>query len=81
MMISPGVYAEQLKDKSYRELLQERDELLAYIRTFEENGKKGDRTGKEWQRMPSPDVQYQMDLEYLAAVCLVLAEKYREERE
>ena len=59
----------------------ERDELLAYIRTFEENEKKGDRTGKEWQRMPSPDVQYQMDLEYLAAVCLVLAEKYREERE
>ena len=75
MMVSPEFYVEELKDKSYKELLKKREELLEGIYAFE-NGKIDE---KEFMIIPSPDVKYQMHLEYLGELCKLIAEKYREE--
>ena len=75
MMISPESYVDELKDKSYKELLKNREELLECIYTFE-NGKIDK---KEFMIKPSPDVKYQMHLEYLGELSKLIADKYREE--
>ena len=79
MMISPGVYMEQLKDASYLELIRERDQLIKSIRKFEKNELAGDRSDPDWRYCPSPDVQYQMHLEYLSELCSFMHEKYNSE--
>ena len=79
MMISPEVYVEQLKDASYLELIREREQLIEGIRKFEKNELAGDRSDPEWRYCPSPDVQYQMHLEYLSGLCSFMQEKYNSE--
>lgn len=78
-MISPSYYKEEIQNLSYPEMMKKRDELIASIHAFEKAGKKGDRSGAEWQYFPSPEVVYQMDLEYLAQLLQVMHQKYNEE--
>ena len=78
MMISPGYFAEQMKDYAYPELIRERDELIRYIQEFEKKEMAGDRSDPEWRYSPSPDVRYQMHLEYLAKLCGIMHEKYND---
>ena len=77
MMISPDTYAEMFADKSYAELIKERDELIESIRDFEKNSA----DEEAYMICPSPDVIYQMNLEYLSELCRLIREKYREEME
>ena len=79
MMISPEMFKENLKDKSYMELIRERNRLIRYIRKFEKDEMAGDRSDPGWRICPSQDVQYQMHLEYLAALCGMMKEKYNDE--
>ena len=79
MMISPDSYMEMLKDKSYTDLIQCRDHLITSVRQFEQNERKGDRSDPSWNCRPSPDVVYQMQLEYLSRLCSFMKEKYNEE--
>lgn len=73
MMIAPETFAEMHKDDSYEELLRLRDEFLESIHSFEAAD-----GNIEVKMMPSPDVVYQMDLEYLAKVCELISEKFRQ---
>lgn len=79
MMISPGGYIDELKDADYNTLIEERNQLIDFIVDFEGKEKAGDRSGEEWMIMPSPDVQYQVHLEYLAELCKLMHEKYNED--
>ena len=79
MMISPNHYVETLKDKTYPELIRERDRLIRFMRKFEKDEMAGDRSDPAWRICPGPDVQYQMHLDYLAALCGMMREKYNEE--
>lgn len=79
MMISSEMYAEQFKDATYKEMIKERDGLIRYNRKFEKLEKAGDRSGEEWMIHPQPDVRYQMYMEYLAALLLIMKDKYNEE--
>lgn len=79
MMISPEMYAEQFKDATYKEMIKERDSLIRYIRKYEKLEKAGDHSGEEWMIHPQPDVRYQMYMEYLAALLLLMKDKYNEE--
>ena len=79
MMIGPEGYIDRLKDASYPELIKEREQLLRRITDFEEKEMAGDRSGEEWLIKPSPDVHYQMELEYLGELCRLMAEKYNRE--
>ncbi len=75
MMISPEMFVEMYKDKKYKELLPIRDELIQAIRDFEEETY----DPKEALIDPSPDVVYQMNLEYLGKLCELISEKYNKE--
>lgn len=72
-MISPNGFIEfECKGKTYKELLEIRDELLMGIYDFE-NG----RISSEAKMIqPSPEVMYQMDLEYLGELCKLISETY-----
>lgn len=78
MMISPGGYIDELRDADYNTLIEERNHLIEAITEFERKEKAGDRSGEEWRIMPSPEVQYQMDLQYLSELCKLMYEKYME---
>lgn len=73
MMISPDGYIEELEDKSYINLLKERDLLIREICRFE---KDKDCNGEEWMMCPSPNVIYQMNLQYLGRLCELISKVY-----
>ena len=75
MMISPDMFVDRYRFMKYKELLPVRDELIKSIREFETKT-----YDPEMDRFfPSPEVQYQMHLEYLGKLCLLISEKYNEE--
>jgi hypothetical protein len=74
MMISPYGFIEQYKDCSYKELIEIRDEYLDSIKAYEA----GDISEEAKMICPSPDVIYQSELQYLAELFKLLAEKYSE---
>ena len=74
-MISPESFIEfECKDKSYKELLKTRDSLIREVRAFEKG-----KTSSEIMMDPSPEVIYQMNLEYLGELCKLISEKYNTE--
>ena len=74
-MICPKTAADDLKDKTYAELLEERDEYLEYVREFEAHRDEPiDHT-----ICPTPETRYQWNMEYLGELCKRIAEKYRDE--
>ena len=77
MMISPETYIDELKNKTYKELLKEKDKLLKEISDFE-NNKIAD---EEYNINPSPDVIYQCNLLYLSRLCELIADKFNKEYE
>ena len=62
MMISPVSYIKEQKNKSYKDLLKEKNTLLKEISDFE-NDKISE---EEYNINPSPDVIYQCNLLYLS---------------
>ncbi len=75
-MLSPNAFIElECEGKSYKELLVIRDELLDGIYAFEE----GNISPEAKMICPSPDVIYQMDLDYLGELCKLISETYRKE--
>ena len=72
MMISLEGFIEMNKDKSYKELIKVRDELISDIRSFEAD------PDQKGFIDPSPEVVYQMNLQYLGKLCELIAEKYNQ---
>ena len=79
MMIAPSVYKEGLETKSYPDLMKERDRFITFMHQYEAEEMKGDRSSPAWRCRQSPDVQYQVYLEYLSALCEVMRERYNSE--
>ena len=79
MMSSPEVYVKQFQDATYPELIRERDDLMRFLQEFEKNETAGDRSGEDWEICPTPDVQYQMYLEYVSGLCALMKKRYNEE--
>ena len=82
MMISPFTYIEQIKDKSYKELIKEKNDLIKEIKEFEkgyfEPSKDFD-INEVIIECPSPEVVYQCNLEYLSALSNYMREKFNKE--
>lgn len=78
-MLNPEMYAERFKNASYQEMIKERDSLMLHIRKYEKLEKAGDCSDEEWMIHPQPDVRYQMYMEYLAALLLLMKDKYNED--
>ena len=62
MMISPQGYIEEHKNDTF-------EELIDAIKHLEKLVFSDDRMSEEWMIHLGPDVQYQMNLEYLAELC------------
>ena len=77
MMMSPDEYIEMQKKKTFRELMQEKEELLNEIAKLEKVLFVEGLESEEWWYDPGPDVQYQCNLEYLAELCNYMSEMYR----
>ena len=75
-MISPEAYVIGLQDADYTTLIKERNELIESIQEFEKKEKAADRSGDEWNIMPSPEVRYKVKLIYLSELCRFMADKY-----
>lgn len=69
MMMSPEMYIEEFKNKSYSELLVERNNLIKDITDYEEGNKKDDFF------KPSGKTMYKMHLQYLAELCKLISSK------
>ena len=77
MMMSPEMFVELNKDKKYVELLPIRDELIQSIREFEIETYDPSLATMH----PTPDVIYQVRLQYLAKLCELICDKFNEEFE
>lgn len=77
MMISPESYAEMQKPRCLSELIKEKNELIKEIEELEKIVFEKPRSSELWGYHPGPDVRYQCDLEYLAKLCEMISEKYR----
>ena len=75
MMISPQTYVMMLEDKSYRELIEERDRLIDEIRELEEMVLNRDPLDEAWLMCPNPETRYGVGLEYLAELCHYMSER------
>ncbi|MDO4271659.1 MAG: hypothetical protein Q4C83_01585 [Candidatus Saccharibacteria bacterium] len=73
MMISPESYIDEIRDKSYKQLLKEKRRLIKEIDEFENSSRQ-----EEIIVLPSPETIYLCNLEYLAELCKLIAEKYGE---
>lgn len=69
---------EELKKLSYKELIAERDSILRYINDFERDF---NMKNLVWGCKPSPDVHYQVYLDYLGELCPIISEKFNSEYE
>lgn len=70
MMMSPNMYIKELENKSYKELLKVRDELINEIKDFENNK-------VESSFKPSPETMYKVHLQYLSELCLLISNKFK----
>ena len=81
MMISPEMFADEYRNDSIEEIIEIRDELINDIKDLEKIVFDKERNTEAWGFCPGPDVQYQVNLEYLSQICILLSEKYNEEYE
>ena len=75
MMISPPVFLDEHRNDPYEKLLRVRDALIREIRAFERKKTPAD----QWMICPSPEVVYQMNLQYLSVLCNYIVERYNSE--
>jgi hypothetical protein len=75
MMISPDTFIKEHVEDSYSELLQLRDELINEVRAFEQKTL----PDQAWMMLPSPQVVYQCNLEYLGILCNYISKRYNQE--
>ena len=81
MMMSPEMYVELNRNEPIEDIIKIRDELIDNIKDLEKIVFSKDRSSDEWNFHPGPDVRYQVNLEYLSQICILLSEKYNAEYE
>lgn len=78
-MISPQAYVDELENETYEKLIKERDRLIRDVRYFEKHLE--EQMQNEIRICSSPAVVYQMHLEYLGALCILISKKFNEKYE
>ena len=74
MMVSPDSYVSEFADKTYEEILAEKDRLVKEIKEYEN---KSQDLEPPVFISPSPDTRYKVNLLYLAEICKLLEKKYK----
>lgn len=79
MMMCPENYVSEYEDASFEELIAARDGLIEEIRSLEKLVFDRNKNDDTWNILPSPDVQYQVNLDYLSELCKLIRNKYNSE--
>ena len=79
MIFSTESYVMMHEKDSFEELIKERKSLQREIAHLEKIVFDEKRESEEWMYKPSPDVEYQVNLDYLSALCKFISEKYNKE--
>lgn len=79
MMSNETAYVRNLKDKDYLQLIEEREKLLEFIIDFEQKEMEGERSPFDWLTHPQLVGKYQVYLENLAELCILMKEKYHKD--
>ena len=77
MLMDPEKSIELIKEMKYAELVHLRDEVIKYIQVFESKPY----VPRKTTMFPTPDVAYQVRLQFLAKLCVLICEKFNEEFE
>lgn len=78
-MISPYSYIDEHVNDTFDELMKERDELVKEINDLEKLiFTDTEKKSSAWRMCPSPDVRYQVRLEYLSELCEYMSERHRD---
>lgn len=76
MLVDPAVYISLQIDKSYEELLKERNKLIYKIKKYEKNSKNN--LIISFGISPSEELIYLHNHLYLAKLCELIVDKYKE---
>ena len=76
MMMSPDMFIERCEEMTFEQLIAERKRLCRDVADLEKIVYDKENHKEEFVICPSPDVKYQMELEYLAELCKFLKDKY-----
>lgn len=79
MMISPEMFANKYRNDSIEKIIEIRNDLINDIKDLEKIVFDKEQKGNSWDICLGSDVQYQMTLEYLARLCVLLSNKYNDE--
>lgn len=74
MLKSPKDYIQELENKSYNELLLERDKIISSMLYFEANSV--EIMKQSLGVIPSPAVEYELSFERLAKVSMLIVRKF-----
>lgn len=77
MMISPEAFVEEYKDYSYEQLIAIRNDYFNSILDYESSVKHGDMDTEAGLFEPSPEIMYQMDMDYLIKLLELMQDKYK----
>lgn len=80
MMISPEYFKEQNKDKTLKELVMVRNQLLDSIKDYENRkilNKSNELTQDDLVK-PSPETRYNLNNQYLKEITDLIGQKFRE---
>lgn len=78
MMISPESYINEKLQQSIEELMIERQTLQFELDKLELILTKKDYSDSAWLSKPGPELQYQMNLEYMSKLCKLIADKIQQ---
>ena len=79
MMMSPHSLIMEHENDSFEELIELRDEIYAGIKNLEKMAYDKSKSDKAWMINPSPEVIYQVELEYLITLSQFIKKKYHNE--
>ena len=75
-MVRPEYWIKYFEDKEYKELVEEKNRLVAFITSYEEKASSDSWTTEDCEAALSLDVRYWYSLEYLSRLCALMHDKF-----
>ena len=76
MMVRPEYWIQYFENMEYKELVEEKNRLVDFIKSYEEKASTDSWTFEDCEMIPSLDVRYWYSLEYLSRLCALMHDKF-----
>lgn len=81
MMLCPSAYVSVLEDEPYNVLIEKKNNLVEEIKELEEMMFSRESPVGGYDICPSPDVMYQVKLDYLSELCKLMTNRFNADYE